>query len=352
MLRHDWTTDEILEIMQMPFMDLIYKAQTIHRANFDANELHLSSLLSIKTGSCPEDCKYCPQSAHYQTNQPSEKLLDKNTILEKAKLAKDAGATTFCMGAAWRNPKDSDMPFLVDVIKMVKALGLNACMTLGMLTESQAKMLKEAGLDYYNHNIDTSEEFYDHIISTRTFNDRLETLKVLRKCGIKICTGGIMGMGETIRDRASFLKTLANLDPHPESVPINLLVKIPGTPLAEVNDLDILEFIRVIATARIIMPKSYIRLSAGRTKISREAQTLAIMAGSNSIFLGCKLLTTQNVDNNDDLKLIKDLGLITTIKDNAKTPMQEQNEILSKIHDNKASSNDHKCIKLNDLLKE
>jgi biotin synthase len=254
MTKHNWTTDEVLEILKMPFIDLIFKAQSIHRQNFDPNEVQLSSLLSIKSGSCPEDCKYCPQSAHHSTNVQKENLLDLNTILQKAKIAKDAGATRFCMGAAWRDPKDSDIPFLTEVIKTVKALGLETCMTLGMLKKEQAQKLKEAGLDYYNRNIDTSEEYYDKIITTRNFSDRLDTIQIVREAGIKICTGGIMGMGESLKDRASFLKSLANLNPHPESVPINLLVRIKGTPLADLNDLDVIEFIRVIATARIIMP--------------------------------------------------------------------------------------------------
>lgn len=350
-LRHDWTRDEVLELLNLPFLELVYRAQSVHRQYFDPREVQISSLLSIKSGKCPEDCKYCPQSAHHNTGIQTENLLDLNVILRKAKIAKDAGATRFCMGAAWRDPKDKDLPFLVEVIKMVKSLGLETCMTLGMLKEHQAKMLKEAGLDYYNHNIDTSKEFYDQIITTRTFEDRLDTLKIVRDAGIKICSGGIMGMGESLKDRASFLTTLANLDPHPESVPINMLVKVKGTKLEDVPDLDSFEFIKVIAAARILMPKSYVRLSAGRNNLSKEAQAFAIMAGANSIFFGCKLLTTENAEENDDLKLIKELDLKTTVNESLLTPEAEKDHILNAIHKKfgEEHSKDHNCIKLDDI---
>ena len=288
-LRYDWTTEEILDLFNTPFLDLVFRAQQIHRENFPANEVQISSLLSIKTGSCPEDCKYCPQSAHHNTGVEKEKLLDLDTIKTRAQMALDSGATRFCMGAAWRNPKDSDMPYLKEIIRTVKGMGLETCMTLGMLTPEQAKELKEAGLDYYNHNIDTSPEFYDKIITTRTFNDRLKTLEHIRSAGIKICCGGIVGMGESLRDRASFLKSLANLNPHPESVPINLLVKVKGTPLENSDDVDPIDFIKMIAVARIIMPTSHVRMSAGRSSLSTEAQALCFMAGANSIFYGCNL---------------------------------------------------------------
>ena len=267
-LRYDWTVEEILKLFETPFLELVFRAQQIHRENFKANEVQISSLLSIKTGSCPEDCKYCPQSAHNKTDVEKEKLLEMDIIKAKAAEALQSGATRFCMGAAWRNPKDSDMPYLKEIIKTVKGMGLETCMTLGMLTPQQAEELKEAGLDYYNHNIDTSPEFYDQIITTRTFNDRLKTLEHIRRAGIKICCGGIVGMGESLRDRASFLKSLANLNPHPESVPINLLVKVKGTPLENSEDLDPIDFIRMIAVARIIMPTSHVRMSAGRSSLS------------------------------------------------------------------------------------
>lgn len=344
-LRYDWTVQEVKQLLQKPFLELVYEAQQIHRAHFTPNEVQVSSLLSIKSGSCPEDCKYCPQSAHHNTNVQKEKLLDLNTILERAKLAKDSGATRFCMGAAWRDPKNSDLPFLKEVIKMVKSLDLETCMTLGMLTEDQARELKTAGLDYYNHNIDTSPEFYNQIITTRSFEDRMKTLQTVRKAGIKICSGGIVGMGESLTDRASFLRSLANLQPHPESVPINLLVKVKGTPLENAPDIDPIDFIRMIAVARILMPGSYVRLSAGRKNLSAEAQALCFMAGANSIFYGCKLLTTENSSEDSDERLMQKLGVKTTLRQQNDTPQDNQKSIYEALHNSQA---DHKCFKLSD----
>ena len=342
-LRYDWTTEEILDLFNTPFLDLVFRAQQIHRENFPANEVQISSLLSIKTGSCPEDCKYCPQSAHHNTGVEKEKLLDLDTIKTRAQMALDSGATRFCMGAAWRNPKDSDMPYLKEIIRTVKGMGLETCMTLGMLTPEQAKELKEAGLDYYNHNIDTSPEFYDKIITTRTFNDRLKTLEHIRSAGIKICCGGIVGMGESLRDRASFLKSLANLKPHPESVPINLLVKVKGTPLENSDDVDPIDFIKMIAVARIIMPTSHVRMSAGRSSLSTEAQALCFMAGANSIFYGCKLLTTPNAEMDSDEYLMHKLGIKTTLNTENSTPHDDRIAIFKALH---TGHSDHKCFKL------
>lgn len=344
-LRYDWSVQEVLELLQTPFLELVYKAQQVHRENFAPNEVQVSSLLSIKTGSCPEDCKYCPQSAHHNTGLQKERLLDMNVILERAKLALDSGATRFCMGAAWRDPKDSDILYLQQIIKSVKALGLETCMTLGMLNENQANALKEAGLDYYNHNIDTSPEYYGNIITTRTFQDRLDTLDIVRKAGIKICCGGIVGMGETLKDRASFLRSLANLNPHPESVPINLLVKVKGTPLADCDDVDPIDFIRMVAVARILMPKSFVRLSAGRKSLSPEAQALCFMSGANSIFYGCKLLTTPNAEMDSDEALMQKLGVKTTLSKQVTTPEDDKTKIEKALHDKLA---DHKCFSLLD----
>lgn len=344
-LRYDWTVQEVLELLEKPFLELVYEAQQIHRRHFTPNEVQVSSLLSIKTGSCPEDCKYCPQSAHHSTGVEKERLLDLNVIMQRAKLALDSGATRFCMGAAWRDPKDSDIPYLQRIIKSVKALGLETCMTLGMLTESQAKALKEAGLDYYNHNIDTSPEYYGNIITTRTFQDRLDTLEIVRQAGIKICSGGIVGMGESLRDRASFLRSLATLNPHPESVPINLLVKVKGTPLADAEDVDPIDFIRMIAVARILMPTSYVRLSAGRKSLSAEAQALCFMAGANSIFYGCRLLTTPNAEMDSDEALMEKLGVKTTLSKHQQTPNEDKAKIERALHQKMA---DHKCFSLQD----
>ena len=342
-IRHDWTQREVKEILTAPFLELIMRAQETHRKYFPEGTVQVSSLISIKTGSCPEDCKYCPQSVHNPTGLQPERLLDLNTVLEKAKEARDAGATRFCMGAAWRDPRDRDMAYLTKMIRMVKALGLETCMTLGMLTENQARELKEAGLDYYNHNLDTSPEYYGQIITTRTFADRLKTLEYVRKAGIKICSGGIVGMGESADDRASFLKTLANLDPHPESVPINILVKVKGLPLENQPDVDPLDFIRMIATARIIMPTSYVRMSAGRKSLSAEAQALAFLAGANSVFYGCRLLTTPNAREDADFALLRKLGVKTTLKGPEGTPEEDGRKIYDSLHD---SFSDHKCYSL------
>jgi len=308
-VRHDWTEQEVRALFELPMNDLLFQAQTVHRQHFNPNEVQVSTLLSIKTGSCPEDCKYCPQSAHYNTGLEKQRLMEVEAVLNKAKQAKASGSTRFCMGAAWKHPTDRDMPYVIEMIKGVKAMGLETCMTLGMLKESQAEELSEAGLDYYNHNLDTSPEFYDKIITTRTYEDRLNTLQHVRDSGMKICSGGILGMGETAKDRYGLLMQLANLPQQPESVPINMLVKVPGTPLENVDDLDPLEFIRTIAVARIMMPKSHVRLSAGREQMSDELQSMAFFAGANSIFYGECLLTTPNPETNRDLQLFKRLGI-------------------------------------------
>ncbi len=306
--RSNWQLSEIETLFAVPFHELIYAAQTVHRTHFPAGEVQVSTLLSIKTGGCPEDCKYCPQSAHYNTGLKADKLMQVAPVLEAAKAARDQGATRFCMGAAWRSPKDRDMDAVIAMIQGVKALGLETCMTLGMLSEAQADQLAEAGLDYYNHNIDTSPEFYDHIISTRTFEDRLQTLANVRDAGMKVCCGGILGMGETTKDRASMLHTLATLQEHPESVPINQLVKVEGTPLDTAETPDPFDFVRMIAVARLVMPTSYVRLSAGREAMSDEMQALCFLAGANSIFYGEKLLTTGNPEAEQDRALLKSLG--------------------------------------------
>lgn len=307
--RHNWTLSEVNELFALPFNDLLFKAQCVHREHFDPNEVQVSTLLSIKTGACPEDCKYCPQSARYSTGLEKEQLLEVEKVLKRAKEAKDIGSTRFCMGAAWRNPRDRDMPYIIEMIKGVKGLGLETCMTLGMLTKEQAMSLKEAGLDYYNHNLDTSPEHYGEIITTRTYEDRLNTLANVRDAGMNVCSGGIVGLGETANDRSGLLMALANLPRHPESVPINMLVKVQGTPLDNVDDLEHFEFIRTIAVARIMMPKSHVRLSAGREGMNEQMQALCFMAGANSIFYGCKLLTTTNPDEHFDKKLFKKLGI-------------------------------------------
>ncbi len=307
--RHDWTVDEIEALFNLPFNDLMFQAQTIHRQHFDPNEVQVSTLLSIKTGACPEDCKYCPQSGRYNTGLAKEKLMEVQRVLEKAKQARDTGATRFCMGAAWKNPPVKDFPYVLEMVKGVKELGLETCMTLGKLTAEQTAELAEAGLDYYNHNLDTSKEFYDSIITTRTYSDRLETLSYVRDSGMKICSGGILGMGESVRDRAGLLANLANLPVHPESVPINMLVKVDGTPLDNVDDLEPFEFIRCIAVARIMMPESHVRLSAGREDMNEQMQSLAFMAGANSIFYGECLLTTPNPAANKDRLLFDKLGI-------------------------------------------
>jgi biotin synthase len=308
-IRHDWTQNEVLAILRLPFADLMYQAQTIHRAHFDANEVQVSTLLSIKTGGCPEDCAYCPQSARYKTGLKSEPLMAKEAVLAEARRAKDAGASRFCMGAAWRAPKDSEVDEVAEIVTGVKSLGLETCATLGMLTREQAGRLRQAGLDYYNHNLDTSESFYGQIISTRTYQDRLDTLAHVREAGMHVCCGGILGMGEGLEDRAAILRTLANLPEHPESVPINLLVKVEGTPLSAARAIDPLDFVRTVAAARILMPASVVRLSAGRDAMSDELQSLCFLAGANSIFYGEKLLTTPNPEADADRQLFKRLGL-------------------------------------------
>ena len=304
-----WTLAESLQHFNLPFMELIYKAQSIHRENFNPNAVQISTLLSIKTGSCPENCSYCPQSAHYQTGLKKEPLMEIDKVIKMAKLAKASGSTRFCMGAAWREPRDKDLEIVSKMVMEVKKLGLETCVTLGMLKEHQALKLKEVGLDFYNHNIDTSEEYYDKIITTRSFEDRLNTLENVRNAGIKVCCGGILGMGETNEDRVKMLTMLANLDEPPESVPINKLIKIPGTPLENAADIDPFDFIRVIALARIMMPKSYLRLSAGREQMSDELQALCFLAGANSIFYGETLLTAANPEPVHDIQLFNRLGL-------------------------------------------
>lgn len=308
-IRHDWTHQEVKELLAKPFNDLIFEAQQVHRTHFNPNEVQVSTLLSIKTGACPEDCMYCPQSGHYNTGLEKEKLMEVQKVLDEAKAARETGATRFCMGAAWRSPTKKDLPYVLEMVRGVKEMGLETCMTLGMLTEEQASELSEAGLDYYNHNLDTSERYYNQIITTRTYQDRLDTLENVRKAGMKVCCGGIMGMGEDEADRAGFLMELANLPEHPESVPINLLIKIPGTPLENVEDLDPIEFVRTIAVARILMPKSHVRLSAGREDMTDEMQALCFMAGANSIFYGDQLLTTDNPEADADRRLFERLGI-------------------------------------------
>jgi len=308
-IRHDWSKEEVQALYDLPFNDLLFKAQTVHRANFDPNEVQVSTLLSIKTGSCPEDCKYCPQSAHYNTGLEKQRLMEVEAVLKKAAEAKAKGSSRFCMGAAWKNPNKRDMPYVLEMVKGVKEMGLETCMTLGMLNEEQAGQLAEAGLDYYNHNLDTSPEFYDKIITTRTYGDRLDTLQHVRDSGMKICSGGIIGMGEREKDRIGLLAQLASLPQHPESVPINMLVKVKGTPLEDVDNLDPFDFVRCIAVARILMPKSHVRLSAGREEMSDEMQAMCFMAGANSIFYGECLLTTPNPEAHKDMQLFKRLGL-------------------------------------------
>lgn len=307
--RKYWHRDEIAELFALPFNDLIFKAASIHRQHFDPNKMQISTLLSIKTGACPEDCKYCSQSVHNHTGLEREKLLAVKKVVEAAKQAKEDGATRFCMGAGWRSPHRKDMPYVIDMVQQVKALGLETCMTLGMLDEQKAQQLASAGLDYYNHNLDTSPEYYDQIITTRSYSERIDTLSEVRNAGIKVCAGGIVGMGEDRKDRVGLLQQLANLPVPPESVPINNLVKVKGTPLAEVEDLDSFEFVRTIAVARILMPTSYVRLSAGRQQMNDEMQALCFMAGANSMFYGERLLTTENPQTLQDQKLLQRLGM-------------------------------------------
>lgn len=307
--RHDWTHAQINALFDLPFNDLLFRAHLTHRQHFDPNTVQLSTLLSIKTGACPEDCKYCPQSARYHTGVEPERLLDVQHVVAKARLAKAKGATRFCMGAAWRTPPQDQMDALCNMISQVKSLGLETCMTLGMLETNQAQQLAKAGLDFYNHNLDTSPEYYTKIITTRTYKDRLETLKNVRAQGMKVCCGGIIGMNERLKDRIELLRVLSNFPEHPESVPINLLVRVPGTPLEDAPDLDPFEFIKTVAVARILMPTSYVRLSAGRRSMSEQTQALCFFAGANSVFYGEKLLTTPNATARNDQALFEKLGL-------------------------------------------
>jgi biotin synthase len=310
-LRHDWRQDEIEALFDLPFSDLLYQAQSVHRANFDPNQVQMSSLLSIKTGACAEDCGYCSQSAKNATGLEAEKLMPLEEVVAAAETAKEKGASRFCMGAAWRNPTDKNLERVVEMVEAVHELGMETCLTLGMLTQAQAGRLRDAGLDYYNHNLDTSPEFYGNVISTRTFDDRLDTLGHIRDAGINVCSGGILGMGESRLDRASMLRELCNLPRHPESVPINMLVRIEGTPLYNAEELDPFEFVRTIAVARLLMPHSYVRLSAGRTEMSDEMQALCFLAGANSIFYGERLLTTDNPESDRDMQLLQRLGMKT-----------------------------------------
>ena len=307
--RHDWTRAEVRELFALPFPELIFRAAQVHRENFDPAEVQISTLLSIKTGGCPEDCAYCPQASRYDTGVKAEKLMSLEAVLAEARAARDGGASRFCMGAAWRAPKDRDIENVCAMVEGVKALGLETCATLGMLSAEQAARLKASGLDYYNHNLDTSPEFYGEIITTRTYQDRLDTLEHVRSAGIHVCCGGIVGMGEGLDDRVGMIATLASLPVHPESVPINLLVQVEGTPLAGTQKLDPLDFVRTIAVARICMPASVVRLSAGREDMSEETQALCFLAGSNSIFYGPKLLTTPNPGRDHDMALLDKLGL-------------------------------------------
>ncbi|HTO41851.1 MAG TPA: biotin synthase BioB [Rhizomicrobium sp.] len=308
--RHDWTREELRALFALPFPELVFRAQSVHRQVFDPREVQISTLLSIKTGGCPEDCAYCPQSASYETGVKASKLMDVAAVLADAKAARDAGASRFCMGAAWRSPKDKDLDTVCEMIEGVKALGLESCVTLGMLTGEQAVRLKGSGLDYYNHNIDTSPEHYADIITTRTFEDRLNTLANVRDAGINVCCGGIVGMGEELEDRVGMLHTLATMPVHPESVPINMLMQVEGTPVSLGQALEAIDFVRTIAVARITMPKSMVRLSAGRENMSEEAQALCFLAGANSIFYGPKLLTTANPKQDEDRMLLSKLGMI------------------------------------------
>ncbi len=309
-VRNDWTVAEVEGLFALPFMDLIFRAQQVHRQHHLPNTVQISTLLSIKTGACPEDCAYCPQSVRYDTGLEAEELMELEAVASRARAAKDAGATRFCMGAAYRSPKPKDLRKVLAMIREVKALGLETCATLGMVSGAQAQELKAAGLDYYNHNLDTSAGYYEKIISTRTYQDRLDTLQAVRDAGMNVCCGGIVGMGEAPEDRAGLLHTLATLPSHPESVPINQLVRVPGTPLAETTALDPFDFVRTVAVARILMPRSHVRLSAGRGEMNDELQALCFLAGANSIFYGEKLLTTGNPDTADDRRLFERLQIV------------------------------------------
>lgn len=318
-----WTLSQAQALFDLPFFELLFQAQQVHRLHFDPQQIQISTLLSIKTGACPEDCKYCPQSARYKTGLKAERLLEVERVIESAKQAKKAGSTRFCMGAAWRNPHERDMPYLETMVKEVKALGLETCMTLGKLTDQQARRLADAGLDYYNHNLDTSPEFYGSIITTRTYQDRLDTIDTVRQAGMKVCSGGIVGLGEKVTDRAALLVQLANLSQVPESVPINMLIKIKGTPLEDNEDVDAFDFIRTIAVARIMMPTSFVRLSAGREQMNEQMQALCFMAGANSLFYGCKLLTTANPNQDKDQQLFRKLNINPQATETALTLQQQ-----------------------------
>jgi biotin synthase len=331
-VRHDWTLDEVRALFALPFADLLHRAQSVHRRHFDPNRVQVSTLLSIKTGACPEDCAYCPQSVRYDTGLSREALMQVEEVAQAAARAKAAGATRFCMGAAWRSPKDRDLKTVVEMVKAVRSLGMESCATLGMLTPAQAKELADAGLDYYNHNLDTSEEYYDRIITTRTYQDRLDTLAAVRDVGMKVCCGGILGMGESAQDRAGLLHTLATLPAHPDSVPINQLVQVAGTPLHGSAPLDPFDFVRTIAVARVLMPKSHVRLSAGREQMSDELQALCFLAGANSIFYGEKLLTTGNPDTEHDLALFARLGI---------RPEEADTTVEYGCHDDEHASHEH-----------
>ncbi len=312
-LRHDWSAPEVTALFESPFNDLLFEAQAIHRRNFDPNRVQLSTLLNIKSGGCPEDCAYCPQSARFDTQVEAAQVLDYDDVMQSARAARAAGATRFCMGAAWRSPKDRDLDQVIPLIEGVRQLGMETCVTLGMLTRPQAERLAAAGLDYYNHNLDTSPEFYGEIISTRTYEDRLRTLRHVRDANIHVCCGGIVGLGESVDDRSELLRTLANLPVHPESVPINLLVRVAGTPLADAAPVHPIDFVRTVAVARILMPQSHVRLSAGRTGMSDELQALCFFAGANSMFYGEQLLTTANPEVLADRALFARLGLSATV---------------------------------------
>lgn len=310
-IRSNWTKEEVLLLYNLSLIDLLYQSHTIHRKYFNQKQIQISTLLSIKTGACPEDCAYCPQSGHYNSDLKKEKLMDVDAVISAAKAAKEKGASRFCMGAAWKNPPKKDFSKVIEMIKEVKKLGLETCVTLGMLEEEQAMELKSAGLDYYNHNLDTSREHYKKIITTRTYDDRLKTLEHVRQADLKVCCGGILGLGEDNEDRIQLLLNLANMEKHPESVPINRLVAVKGTPLQNMDEIDWMEFVKTIALARIMMPESYVRLSAGRESMSEEMQTLCFFAGANSIFYGEKLLTTPNPAMHKDMQLFKKLNLVT-----------------------------------------
>ena len=308
-IRYNWELSEVLSLFKKPFNDLLFESHTIFRKNFDPNKIQISILHSIKTGACTEDCKYCSQSAHNKTGLQKEKLTEVETVLDAARKAKEAGSKRLCMGAAWRNPRDKDFDKIIDIVKGVKKLDVETCMTLGMLTDDQVKKLKDAGLDYYNHNIDTSEDFYDKVITTRSFQDRIDTIERVRKSGINVCSGGIIGLGESLEDRAKMLISLANMKTHPNSVPINQLVPIKGTPLENIPAIDPFDMVRMIAVSRIMMPKTMVRLSAGRESMNEQTQALCFFAGANSIFLGEKLLTTDNLSPNNDKAFLNKLGL-------------------------------------------